>query len=176
MEIVEAGPEALASYGEVPIRFEVRSRLGPDLVEVPVEPWIKNYDALEPPSSLPGRFDVSCWRVFLAKEAGRTIGSAVVAWGSADFDMLEGGSDLAVLVDIRVAEEFRGHGVGRKLFESAAAWARAKGCVELRVETQDINVPACRFYKAMGCRLLKAVPGAYAPDNDETMLLWSIPF
>ena len=45
-----------------------------------------------------------------------------------------------------------------------------KGMQEMKVETQDINVAACRFYAAMGFRLTVIVPEAYV-GLDETMLI-----
>lgn len=181
MRILELGPQALHDYEQISIAYEVRSRvlLEPllstgKIVEQPVEPWVKDYDAGEKPSSLADLVDVSHWVVLHAEEEGRTVGSAIVAWNSEQFDMLEGRLDLAILVDLRVDPSFRGRGIGRALFESAADWARRKGCTELRVETQDVNVPACRFYQAMGCVLCRAQERAYAPANEETMLLWSL--
>jgi ribosomal protein S18 acetylase RimI-like enzyme len=47
----------------------------------------------------------------------------------------------------------RGQGVGRALFERAVAWARRYGYRALVFETQTNNVPACKFYAAMGCEL-----------------------
>jgi predicted GNAT family acetyltransferase len=67
--------------------------------------------------------------------------------------MLEGRDDLAVLWDIRVQPVVRGHGIGHLLFEAAAATARQWQCRLLKIETQNINVAACRFYAREGCQL-----------------------
>ena len=67
--------------------------------------------------------------------------------------MLDRRADLLVLWDIRVNPDCRGQGVGSALFQQAEAWGRAHGCRQLKVETQNINVNACRFYRAMGCEL-----------------------
>jgi GNAT superfamily N-acetyltransferase len=95
-----------------------------------------------------------------------------VAVGTAALDLLEGRSDLAVLWDIRVMPAVRGHGFGRGLFEAAEAWARARGCRELKVETQNVNVPACRFYAALGCELRLVQEDAYPQCPGEVQLLW----
>ena len=47
-----------------------------------------------------------------------------------------------------------------------------KGCHQLKVETQDINVPACRFYAANGFELREANRGAYGNLPNEMQLLW----
>ena len=84
----------------------------------------------------------------------------------------ESRDDLAVLWDIRVHPELRRTGIGSQLFRSAVEWARQKGCKQLKVETQDINVPACRFYAAQGCELRTVNPDAYPDLPHETQLLW----
>ena len=86
--------------------------------------------------------------------------------------MLEGGTDLAVLWDIRVAPSSRRCGVGTALFRAAAAWAADKGCRELKVETQNINVGACRFYARQGCVLRTARKDVYPALADEIQLMW----
>jgi ribosomal protein S18 acetylase RimI-like enzyme len=86
--------------------------------------------------------------------------------------MLEGRDDLAVLWDIRVSPEYRRHGIGAMLFGAAEAWARSRQCRELKVETQNINVPACKFYWRMGCKLEKVTHRAYPNLPDENQLLW----
>jgi len=42
----------------------------------------------------------------------------------------------------------------------------------LKVESQNINVPACRFYDAQGCELRAVQHGAYPDLPDEVQLLW----
>jgi ribosomal protein S18 acetylase RimI-like enzyme len=86
--------------------------------------------------------------------------------------MLEGRRDLAVVWDIRVAAEFQRRGVGGRLFRAAEAWAAAKGCRQLKVETQNVNVPACRFYLRMGCTLGSIDRFAYPDLPDEIQLVW----
>lgn len=180
--IVERGSQALPSYGEIPSVVEVSSRLdieelrrsdGKFLVELAVRPYAKDYDTLEPPSSWADLFDVSNWSVLEAICDGEKVGSAVIAWNSEDFDMLEGRLDLAVLADIRVRPGVQGKGVGRSLFERAMKWALERGCAEMIVETQDVNVSACRFYAAMGCTLRSLDERGYG-DVDEARLIWSV--
>ena len=58
------------------------------------------------------------------------------------------------------------------LFRAAEEWARQKKCRQLKVETQNINMPACRFYHRMGCHLGAVDRYAYADFPDEVMLIW----
>jgi hypothetical protein len=51
-------------------------------------------------------------------------------------------------------------------------WARARGCLHLKVETQNINMAACRFYEQEGCVLRTVQRGAYPELPEEVQLLW----
>ncbi len=185
--ITQVGPDRLALYASVPIAFRVESVLevhavdgglgGLALRETPVEtPYVKDYDDVQPerPSRWLQRFDVSNWAFFIAFEDDRPVGAATVAFNTPNVDMLEGRTDLAVLWDFRVHPDRRGRGIGTALFDRAAEWARERGCREMKIETQNINVRACRFYAARGCRLGAIVQGAYTDPAiaHEAMLLW----
>ena len=81
--------------------------------------------------------------------------------------------DLAGLWDIRVSPEYRGRGVGRALFDRVETCARNRGCTQLKIETQNINVAACRFYARMGATLGKVHLYAYRAEGlDEVELTW----
>ena len=182
VEVTEEPASALADFARIPISFEVRSVLdvaddagGFALTErgLPI-PWVKDYDAIggEGPTRWALRFDVSNWGFLAARVDGRLVGAAAIAFDTPGVDMLEGRRDLAVLWDLRVAPDTRGQGVGSALFRAAEAWARARGCTQLKIETQNINVPACRFYAARGCMLGAANRSAYPGLPDEIQLLW----
>jgi ribosomal protein S18 acetylase RimI-like enzyme len=184
LRVIEERPETLCEYGRVPIAFEVRSRLrvepvrgglcGLSLVEEEIDPYVKDYDAIEGegPTRWPERFDLSRWGIFSAVEGERRVGGAVVAWNTPGVDLLRGRDDLAVLWDLRVHPEYRERGVGTLLFDHAVSWAQERGCRWLEVETQNINVPACRFYARRGCKLGALDAHAYEDMPDEAQLLW----
>ena len=180
IEIREEPIASLSRHAAIPIVFTVRSRMhvGDErLVEVPVEcPFVKDYDAAGGggPATWAARFDVSRWGLLVARWDGRRVAGAVVAWRTRGLSMLEGRDDVAVLWDLRVAPAHRRAGVGAALFDRAAAWACARGCVRLDVETQDLNVAACRLYASRGCVLRRVDPHAYPTLPAETMLLWSL--
>jgi streptothricin acetyltransferase len=182
--------ELLGEYRTIPIAFEVRSVLrveelenglgGLRLVEEPVSPaYIKDYDAYEdgPPTAWARQFDLHNWGFLLARDqtSAHPIGGAAIAWNTNGVNMLEGRSDLAVLWDIRVQPDHRGQGIGAALLRRAAEWARQRGCTQLKIETQNVNVPACRFYASQGCELGVIHRYAYASQAHvahETMLIW----
>jgi GNAT superfamily N-acetyltransferase len=185
VEVSEQTLTALAEYASVPIAFEVNTVLevteqGKNFGEFILTerrldvPYVKNYDAIagEQPHLWARRFDLSNWGVFMARVEGKYVGGVVVAFNTPDLIMLEGRDDLAVLWDIRVSPEVRGQGVGSALFRAVERWAEARGCQHLKVETQNINVPACRFYARQGCVLTAVDRYAYPELPEEIQLLW----
>ena len=187
LEVREEPPTSstLQEYGNMPIAFLVEPRFivepvrngrgGWLLTEEGVEhPWIKDYDALEGegPSRWAGQFDISNWGVISAFEGTERIGGAVIAFNTPGVFMLEGRDTLAVLWDIRVRPENRRTGVGSLLFPHVVAWAKSRHCTHLKIETQNINVPACKFYAGMGCELRGIHRDAYPDLPEETQLLW----
>jgi GNAT superfamily N-acetyltransferase len=118
------------------------------------------------------RFGLPTWGLFIARVDGQIVGGAMVAYGDPNVEMLEGRSDLAVLWDIRVVPAIREQGVGSALFQAAEAWVAERQCRELKVETQNTNVAACRFYARHGCVLRVANRGVYPPFPDEVQFLW----
>jgi GNAT superfamily N-acetyltransferase len=185
MRIVEEPPTTLDDYGSVSPAFEVRSLLD---VSTPLDglgglvlterhldrPYVKDYDA-EPdnrPVRWAARFDISRWAFFGASSEGQRVGGAAVAFGTPELPMLEGRQDLAVLWDLRVVPSARGQGVGSALLRAAESWAKARACRQLKVETQNINVPACRFYRRHGFVLGAIDRFAYPSLPDEAQLLW----
>lgn len=138
-------------------------------------PYIKDYDAPsdEGPKAWVKHFDISSWGLIVAEEDDRWIGAVTVAYDSSDILMLEGRSDLAVIWDIRVHPEHRNQGVGSALFKAAVLWSKSKGCVQVNIETQNINLPACRFYSKQGCFLSQVNPEAYSDYPNEVQFIWT---
>ena len=185
IEVVQKSTKILAGYGDIPISFTVDSRYhvhaidgglgGWKLTEVPVQlPYVKDYDAEKDDrvGSWSRRWDISNWALFAALDDWVPVGGAVVARDTPGVYMLEGRPDLAVLWDIRIRPDYRRRGIGSRLFRRAAEWARAKGCRQLKIETQNINVAACKFYASQGCYLGAIHPGIYESLPEEVQLLW----
>lgn len=171
-------------HAEISSAFEVTTTLEMELLnaglgglllaERPVEvPWIKDYDASDGgPRRWVSRFDVSNWGLLGAYDAGKRIGGAVIAFDTPNLWRLRGRRDLAALWDLRVLRNARRTGAGTALFRAPETWARERGCIALEIETQQINVPACRFYAGMGCSLAAIDRHAYAENPGEAQLIW----
>ena len=184
IRIEEETMAVLGEYAKVSIAFTVESKYvavpvggadgGWTLSEALVEPaWIKDYDGGEPPTRWL-RWNTPNWRILSAFAGSERVGGAVVVHDSPELDFLEARRDLAALWDLRVAPEWRGQGVGTMLYKRVVRYAKSVGCVELKIETQDVNVRACNFYAKQGCRLVNVIPDAYPGWPDEVEFDWML--
>jgi GNAT superfamily N-acetyltransferase len=184
VEIAEEPMSTLAEHGTISTAFLVQRMLelevrdggfaGFVLSEREIEvPYIKDYDIDgEGPHTWAETFDLRNWGLLVARSDGRRVGGAVLAFDTPGIEMLRGQRDLVVLWDLRVASEARRSGVGARLFRAAEAWALARGCRQLEVETQNVNLPACRFYARQGCVLGAIHRYAYPDLPKEFQMLW----
>lgn len=185
LRIVGEPLSILPEYDSISAAFEVASQLRVEWVNgglngirlwpepVPA-PYVKDYDQTEGegPENWQKMWDLSNWGIFSALDEGRRVGAAAVAWRTPGVHMLEGRDDLAALWDIRVQPNRRGRGAGTALFQRVVSWARERRCRQIKIETQNSNVPACRFYAKQGCRLGGVRPGVYLDFPNEIQLLW----
>lgn len=139
-------------------------------------PYVKDYDRYpdDQPTAWVNHFAVGDWRCFTVWDGSRLAGGAVAVADAPDVHMLGGRSDLALLWDIRIHPDHRRNGIGRALVRAVQAWAAGRGCTLLRVETQDVNVGACRFYAGFGFKLASVRSGAYPTLPDELQLIWQV--
>ncbi len=106
--------------------------------------------------------------VLVAEADGRLVGlldMEIIAWNNTGF-----------VWNLRVDWARRRQGLGRALFERGVAWAREHDLRAIVIETQTNNVPACRFYRRMGCRLA-GIRDEYYTNRDletgEVALFWA---
>jgi streptothricin acetyltransferase len=107
---------------------------------VPVPTYEKSYSRHD----LSGHLDNPEKAVFLAYLHGSVAGRVVLSVGWNRYTWID---------DIAVDARSRGTGVGRALMERTVAWTNRLGLPGIRAETQNNNVPACKFYEACGFRL-----------------------
>lgn len=179
--------ETLGEYSTVPMIGDSASLLVPEiqengfggitLREEAASPhWYMDFDTAEGegPERWLKTFDTAHWALFLARQEGKPVGGITLAFRTPEVFMLGGRNDITVLWDIRVHPDWKRQGIGSGLFAKAAEWARERGCDSLKVETQNVNVPACRFYMKQGCLLGEINRFAYtAPElRNQVMLVW----
>ncbi len=186
LSIKPIGPDRLVEYSSVPSVVKVASALeiggtepgGYTLLERPTGiPYVKDYDVFEQgrPLDWPRAFDISRWAFWIAIDGDNVVGGAAVAPPCRR--VLPDSDHGAVLWDIRVRESHRRKGIGELLFRQAVEWVKGERYGKLVVETQNVNVGACRFYERMGCELRRIDRTAYAHGSsldNEIMLIWEL--
>jgi streptothricin acetyltransferase len=107
---------------------------------------------------------------FVAEVDSSPIGYVVVT---------QGWNNYAIIEDITVDAPHRGSGVARLMMDAAVEWARGAALAGVRLETQSVNVAACRFYERYGFLLGGHDRYLYRglhPDSREIALFWYLPF
>ena len=106
---------------------------------LPVEPYEKILDV--DPEDYTTFIDNPQKVIFFADVDGKPAGQIkLVPWWN-KFGYVE---------ELVVDPEFRGQGVGHALMARAIEWAKGQNLPGLTLETQDNNVPACKFYEKCG--------------------------
>ena len=185
IEIEKPNIENMVSYSKLSIEFIVESEYqlkkknggldGLSLEEVIVTPYHKNYDcAADNPSQLMKRFDLSNWFVVSAYEGDKLVGGALLAYNTKEINMLEGRDDLTVLWDIRIDEAYRNRGIGHRLLNTCKDVSKELNCNRIKIETQNNNVSACKFYVRQGAELTSFREHCYKEFPNEIQFIWSI--
>jgi len=149
------------------------------LVETPIEPYIKDFCVGDDESITrwEKRWDISNWAFFMAFDGERPVGGATIVSRTKEIKMLSGRDDLAVLWDIRVDDAYKHKGIGQALFDMSVNWSREQGLVQMKIECQNNNIPAIRFYHKQGAILSSIDEYAYYNEPEyrhETQLIWFI--
>jgi ribosomal protein S18 acetylase RimI-like enzyme len=85
--------------------------------------------------------------------AGEVVGTvALIACVDGSFEMAK----------MTVAEEFRGHGLGRQLGEAAIAVAQQRGASKIWLESNRSLAPALTLYRNLGFVEVPLLPSPYA--------------
>jgi streptothricin acetyltransferase len=133
-----------------------------------VTPYSKCYGPeIHDAQSYIGQPDRAAW---LAYVDGQVAGQILVK---------EHWNRFANIWSIRVDPPFRRLGVGRRLMEQAVRWTRERGLPGVVLETQNINLAACRFYESCGFTLRGLDTYLYRgiePDTREIALFYYLVF
>lgn len=183
IKVQQPTKELLTEYGEVSIAFYVESEYrvipndsglkGLQLVEVePEYPYWVDHGLGELPEMWWVKWDLTNWIIISAYKDGKRVGGGIVAFDTAGVDLLGGRKDLALLWDLRVDEQWRGHGIGSKIFAACVEWSKERGCKYLKIETQTYNIAACKFYAKQGAVLGMIDTQAYPHQPRIKQLIW----
>lgn len=101
---------------------------------------------------------------YLAAHAGERIVGFGGLWAIAD---------QAHIVTLAVQEEYRRHGLGRRLMHELLEEARRRGVTEVTLEVRERNAPAQALYQSLGFRTV-ARRRHYYSDNGEDALVMEL--
>lgn len=172
-------------YDSIPMLVNVKSKYvlekihgglgGILLKEVDTEEYVKDLGQYEKATEYEANFDITNWKFFMAFHDEKPIGGTTVVSKTQGVNMLDGREDMSVLWDIRVDDMYKGQGVGQQLFNMAKEWSKEQGFKQMKIECQNNNVHACRFYQKQGAILGKIDEYAYykyEDVKDEIQFIW----
>lgn len=84
--------------------------------------------------------------VLVAEMDGRVVGMGT---GQRVISTAEGGPSILV-EDMVVDEAWRGRGIGRRLMDHLATWAKTQSATRLQLLADHTNTPAFKFYQRLG--------------------------
>lgn len=143
--------------------------------EVAVAPYIKDLGKYAVVTEYEKYFNIDNWQFFMVFDEAKPIGGMTLVSQTPEIRMLDGRDDLCVLWDIRVEDEYKHMGIGQKLFDLGVEWARENGLKQMKIECQNNNIPACKFYHKQGAILAKIDEYAYYDDEEamnEVQFIW----
>ncbi len=117
------------------------------------------------------RADDTYQRVAVNTSTGQLVGLLDVE--------IQGWNNTAFIWNLMIDLDYRGQGLGRRLWYRALEFARRAEVRAILIETQNTNVPACRFYERMGCQLVGLNEAYYTnkgqneQPNIEIALFWA---
>jgi ribosomal protein S18 acetylase RimI-like enzyme len=81
-------------------------------------------------------------------------------------------NNTANLWNLMIDRDYRGKGLGRRLWHRAVDYARQADVRAILIETQNTNVPACKFYARMGCQICGIHEAYYDEGGEEVAIFW----
>ena len=177
MDIRIEDASVLEEYSKITPAFRVDSVLkttshgmrGIELSEEKVDtPYIKQN---EDPMEWLVNHDISDWVFVTARDFNGVIVGGIASTNVQIFN----DEKSLICHDHRILPEYRRSGVGQATAAAYYTWALAQGVTQLIWQTQNTNVPACKFAsEQLGATLVGISVKAYSDSPDEVQLLWSM--
>jgi streptothricin acetyltransferase len=171
-DIVELNHENLKDVNVTDNAFEVKSRIIPYIEGGVFHYHLKDIEKSYTKSYGNDDFDYTTYidnpeKIVYLVYAGNSPAGQII--------LRRNWNKYAYIEDIRIGSEYRRTGIGTRLMETALEWAKIGHMPGIMLETQDINVPACKFYESCGFELGGVDVYLYkgvTPVIDEIALYW----
>lgn len=89
-------------------------------------------------------------KIYVAEDDSVVVGFATILAHESFTELDEPPGHYALITDLVVLQPYRGRGIGRRLLETAEAYARQAGATELRIGVLANNGTARRLYLDIG--------------------------
>ena len=105
--------------------------------------------------------------LYVIEADGRILGSGIInripaaEYASAPWEHETDPDSVCVLHTLTVSPRARGRGLGKQFVAFYEAYARQSGCPELRIDTNERNLPARALYAKLGYREICTVPTVF---------------
>ncbi|MFH5881337.1 GNAT family N-acetyltransferase [Liberiplasma polymorphum] len=182
IKIIEKNHQDLEDYSKIPMRFKretiyhvnvINQGLGGFLLEeVTGDNKMHDPSFGEGPGKWKKMFDIKNWRIFIAYDKDLPVGGIALAYQTKGCNRLEGKDDLIVVWDLRVHPDYKAQGIGKRLMNQADAFAKEVKASQIKVETQNNNTNACKFYASQGYTLGEVNRFAYRDAPEESMFIF----
>lgn len=85
--------------------------------------------------------------LFVADDGGRVAGTVM---GIACYDLAFNGQKFGIIENVITDADYRGQGVGRRMFEAVEQWAVEQGCAYIQLVSSAYRTGAHQFYEKIG--------------------------
>ena len=105
--------------------------------------------------------------LFVLEEDGRILGSGIInqlqvdVYESAPWKYQAPDEQVCVLHTLVISPAARGKGYGREFIRFYEAYALRHGCLELRIDTNELNLAARAMYRKYGYQEIDIVPTTF---------------
>ena len=115
--------------------------------------------------------------LFVLEEDGIIVGAAVInriqvdVYYGAPWEYEAGEDQVCVLHTLVISPRYAGRGLGRAFVSFYEALAKAQGCTELRIDTNEKNLAARAMYRKLGYKERAIVPTVFNGIPDVNLVL-----
>lgn len=153
--LIEAGYQSLEHYRVTKQENELRTTISLELLPLD-QPYIKHWEITDYDRQFYGKI-IAEGHSLAAYENGQMVAVAIAEvhqWNRTFW-----------VWEFHVAPSYRGHGIGKKMMSLLTEIAKSLNLRTMLVETQSTNLPAIRFYRAVGF-YIEGVDLSYYTNQD----------
>ncbi len=96
------------------------------------------------------------------------IDGAIVAYAGAWLSFNE-----AEVMSVAVEENFRGRGIGTKLFAELIKFCKERGATAITLEVRPSNAAAIKLYESFGLKSVGRRKSYYVDNGEDALIMWN---